>query len=278
MAKSLLVLSLFVVWILPHPAAAADHFAIIKIDNKSPDFLVSPTLELFGKPPANFIEGPRNHFEANFYLADDEWFDIADIKLEWKNAYLNNDGSKKDFDQRIQLRFRYPFPPSFTFPVYFSNNRSQAEMLRLERQTDDNAQWENYLRGWQIADYFRNTSGPQHPLAQRASWLFFNAADQLAEKNEFYVVMSDDAIAFEKEAFGNTRDVSTQITNGKSAFWQDASWVDRLVPANCAVARILIADLQRAKDRDPALFTARYSGEPNLLNEKTTIINSKCPP
>jgi hypothetical protein len=261
------------------PALGADRFTTISIINQSPDFEVSPSIQIFGQPPAGFVEAPRNNFSYQFKLADDEWFDIADINLVWKRAYINNDNSKSDFNQRIQLRFRYRFPQNFAFPVYFSNKRSQAEMLRLEQQLDPNQQWENFFRGWQIAHYYRNTNGPQYPLAQRASWMFFNAADALAEAKYYYVVMSDDAIKFEQDAFGDARTaiVTPRINDAKSAFWEDLSRVEGLIPGNCPVARILLTELQKAKDNEPNLFALRYPSAPNTLDEKLVLVNSKCP-
>jgi hypothetical protein len=278
MSRSLTFLFLFAGCLAASPTFGADRFTTITIINQSADFEVSPSIEIFGQPAAAFVEAPRNNFSFKFKLSDDEWFNIADIDLVWKNAYLNNDGSKSDFPQRIRLRFRYPFPSNFSFPIYFSNKRSQAEMLRLEHQLDDNQQWENYLRGWQIADYYRKTDDPKYPLSQRASWIFFNAADQLAEKKDYYVVMSQDAIAFEQEAFKDTKNVSNAINTAKSAYWEDLPWVDKLIPGNCAVARILLADLEKSKTREADLFAIRYPGDPGALDEKLALVNAKCPP
>jgi hypothetical protein len=277
MARLAPILSLFIGLIAVSPTFGDDRFTTISIINQTPEFQVAPSIEIFGQPAAPFVEQSTNNFSFRFKLADDEWFDIADIKLHWKDAYQNNDGTKSSFDQRIQLRLRYPFPPNFTFNIYFSNKRSQVEMSRLEHQIDDNQQWENYFRGWQIADYYRKTNDPQYPLAQRASWIFFNAADQLAEKKDYFVVMSPDAIAFEQEAFKDTKNVLPRINTAKSAYWEDLPWVDKLLPANCSVARILLTDLQAQKIKEPDLFTMRYPSAPNVLNEKMTIVNSKCP-
>lgn len=246
----------------------------ISITNETPNFKVIPTIEIFGKTAKPFVEKSPGNFEYKFKLLEEGWFNPADIKLVWKDADQKNDGTKSDFTQRVVLRLRNTFPPDFTVRVFFSNDRSQKEMSRLEHQKDDNDQWENFFRGWQIAAYYRETLAAEHPLCRRASWIFFNAADQLAERKDYIVEMSEDAIAFEKEAFKN-KDVSGVINRAKSAYWEDLERIHKEI--DCTTARMLLTDLKNAKRKEPDLFKLRYPDVPNKLEDAEEYVESKCP-
>src|SRR5262245_48383961 len=101
-------------------------YTTITITNRTPDVPIASFIEVTGKPLAPFEQRPgQNVWEYRFPLKDSGWFNEADIKIIWKNAYVKGDGSKKDFEQRIALRLRYDFPSDYDVPIYFSNDRSQ---------------------------------------------------------------------------------------------------------------------------------------------------------
>jgi hypothetical protein len=248
-----------IIILLSCPSYADDRYSIITVKNETPNFKLVPTIEIFGSGTYTFSENRESGaFEYRFKLSETGWFNKADIKLLWKDAYINNDGSKTDFPQRVELRLRYSFPPSFPIRAYFNNDRSQSEMFRLEHLSDDNDQWDKFFRGWQIAAYYRATNGLQHPLSQRATTIFFDAADRLAANIEDYiVVMSPDAITFASEAFKMTPGLAKRINNAKSVYWEDLPRLYDLANNNCTAARILERDLRKAKSKEPELLKLR---------------------
>lgn len=249
----------------------------ISIQNQTPEFTAAPSIEVFGSSSKPFTTSAPNIYEYKFPVSDSEWFDTVDIKVLWKNAYLNNDGSYKDFDQRVLLRIRRDFPSDFTFPIYFSNDRSQDEMSRLEHERDENEQFEVFFRGQQIATYYRDTFGPQHAFTKRAAKIFFYGAVKLAETPAYFVQMSDDAEQFIVDAFGGSSSYTARAELARSEYWNDLKQVDTYVAkGDCATARMILATFQTFKDEDPKAFAAQYGKEPTVLDDKAIIINSKC--
>lgn len=251
----------------------------ITIMNQTPTVTVVPSIQTLalGSAPVLFTNTTPNTYEYKFPIANDQWFDDVDIDLLWKNAYRNNDATTKDFDERVILRIRRDFPASFSFPIYFSNDRSQDEMSRLEHERDPTQQFEVALRGEQIATYYRDTFSPQHPFAKRAAKIFFYGAIKLAETEPYDVEMNDTAEPFIIAAFGGSSSYSDRAEVAKSKYWNDLSQIDSYAAkGDCSTANLILAAFQAKKEDDPEAFAVQYGKEPNVLDEKAAIINSKC--
>ena len=74
----------------------------ITIENKTPDFVVEPSIAVFGGDPAAFTKLSDSKFEYQFNVDPSQWFNTVDIKLAWKQAFAEDDGSKADFTQNSQ--------------------------------------------------------------------------------------------------------------------------------------------------------------------------------
>jgi hypothetical protein len=262
-------------------SSAGTRVVTITIENQSPSFDVLPTIEAFGRPPIQFAKSAQpNTFEYKLTVSENDWFNPVDIKLLWKNAYDKYNGSARiDFDQRILLRIRRDFPDNFSVPVYFSNNRSQPEMLRLENMQDANQQFEVFFRGHQIASYYRDTLGPEHPYTKRAAKFFFFAAVKLAEIKDYFVIMSDTAERFATDAFGNQSgfNYSERANLARSFYWVDLRRIDNYVAkGDCSTARLILTTLQILKSDEPKAFDAQYGKSPTVLEEKGKLIDTKC--
>ncbi len=274
-----LVLMLAVVVCTNGSAAYSDEprTVTITIRNETPKVEVAPSIEVFGSTPKPFTPTAPGTYQYQFPVSENEWFNTVDIKINWTNSYLNNDATTSDFEQRILLRIRRDFPANFSFPIYFSNDRSQAEMSRLEHEHDDNQQFEVFFRGWQIANYYRDTFGAQHPFTKRAAKSFFYGAVQLAEIPAYFVKMSDDAERFTTEVFGGSSIFSDRANVARAVYWSDLKQIDVYVAkGDCATARMILATFQTFKSEDPAGFNAQYGKEPNVLSEKAILISRKC--
>jgi hypothetical protein len=264
-------------------SSAATRVLTITIENLTPSFDVVPTIEgAVGDPPIQFVKSAQpNSFEHKLTVSENDWFNEVNIRLLWKNAYDKNllGQPKTDFDQRIRLRIRRDFPESFYVPVYFSNDRSKPEMLRLENMQDATQQFEVVFRGHQIASYYRDTFAPQNPFAQRAANLFFFAAVKLAETKDYVVVMSDAAEKFAKDSFGNQSAINYSDTanRARSWYWADLKRIDGYAArGDCSTARLILTTLQILKAEDPKAFDAQYSKSPTMLEEKGKIIDGRC--
>lgn len=260
-------------------ARGEERYSTITIKNESRTFNLIPTIEIFPDGPQPITESGPNTFQYRFRLSESNWFNDANIKLTWKDAYKKNDGTTMDFSQRVVLRLRYSFPETYAVRAFFSNDRSQNEMFRLEHLIDENDQWEKYFRGWQIAGYYRETSGLVHPLSRRAAKIFFEAADYLAENTKDYIVkMSNDAITLEHESVGSTPIIESRINAANSAYWEDLERVYKLTnwPQNCVEAKLLLTDLEVRKTREPDLFTIRYPKKPAAFELAKQHVDSKC--
>jgi hypothetical protein len=243
----------------------------IAIDNQTPDVDVSPSIETFGAPSQLFSKSPSGSYEYRFKVSESEWFNNVDIKIAWKNAYLNNDGTKSDFAQRVSLRLRRDFPDRFVFPVYFANKRSQAELTRLEHEKDIDQQFEVFFRASQIANYYRDTLGAKHALTKRAVKLLFLAAVALAEQKNYFVIMNSDAEQMASESFGDT--YANRANLARSVYWSDLKQIDAYAAkGDCARARLLLNAFEALKSSNPAEFSAQYAGNPNVLEAKALII------
>jgi hypothetical protein len=255
-------------------------YTTITITNQTPDVPIALFIEVTGKPLAPFKQRPgENVWEYRFPLKDSGWFNEADIKIIWKNAYVKGDASKKDFEQRISLRLRYDFPSDYDVPIYFSNDRSQAEMDRLEHLKDIHDQFEVFFRGGQIANFYAETTGRQHKFTQRAAKFFFWGAIRLAEYPDYFVIMSDEAEQMAQEAFGST-DFANRANLARSFSWEDARYVDSLVgQGKCEAARILLDALRglAQDERGAKAFAIRHAKNPKILDEKEMIV-AKCSP
>jgi hypothetical protein len=274
MRKGAILLGIALSCLLFTSASADDRFVSITIENQTPTFQVAPSIEVFGAPAHAFAEVSPNSFSYRFKVSDSDWFNTANIKLLWKGAFETKDRTKIDFEQRIILRLRRNFPDDFSFPIYFSNDRSQTEMSKLEHESNISQQFKVYFRGWQIAEFFRDANGPQHPLTKRSAKIFFGGAVRLAEEPKYFVIMSDEAEQFATEASLN---VSARANLARSVYWEDTPIIDSLVAqGQCDIARSLLRALRRLKDSEPDRFAARYPGNPAILDEKERIISSRC--
>ena len=278
MLKLSLTICATVFCLFSHRASSAERFVTISIENRTPSIEVDPSIEIFGAAPDSFTKKPPRSFEYKFKISDNEWFNTVNVKILWKAAYeQQKDKPKIDFEQRILLRLRHDFPPKFEFPIYFSNDRSQAEMWRLEHASDINQQFEVYFRGWQIANFYRDTTNPQHPLTKRAAKIFFGGAVKLAEQPDYFVMMSDDAEQMITEAVPGAKEYPDRANLTRSVYWEDARRIDQLVAqGKCDVARILLEALRNRKDAEASRFAARYPQNPTVLDEKAKIIEARC--
>ena len=257
---------------------AEDRLVTITIENKTPSYEVEPVIEVFGLPPRAFKKNDQNKFEYNFPVSETDWFNLVNITLRWKGAYLKIDGTKSDFEQFIALRIRRDFPDLFSFPVYFSNDRTLAEMDRLKAIRSINGQFEVYFRGGQIAAFYRDTMGPTHKFSKRAAKIFFLAAIALAEQPRYYVVMSDDAEQSIKNAFPDTSSYSDRANVARSVYWFDLKNVDTYIAnGKCSYARLLLDALEDLKASNPEAFKARYDNA-GVMKEKRDMIEAHCRP
>jgi hypothetical protein len=248
----------------------------ITVENETPEFTVVPSIAVFGGESQSFTELKENKFEYKFHVDASEWFNFVDIKIEWKKAFLENDGTKSDFKQRIQLRIRRDFPDAFSVPVFFSNARSNNEMFRLENEQDPTDQFEVFFRAWQIAAYYRKVTGVSSSYAARASQILFYAAVALAEQRDYFVEMSDDAEKFVNDAFGPER-FAARANLARSVYWSDLSEVDKFVAkGDCDTAHLLIQALRVLAGQHPEEFTAQYKNAPNIIDLKDQLIRTKC--
>jgi hypothetical protein len=262
-------------------ASGQDKFVTINIENQSPEFKLEPTVVLPSGEFGVFQDAGSNKYSYSFKLLESDWFNTADINITWKNAYLNADFSQFDFVQRAELRLRYDFPKDYTMPVFFSNDRTEKEIDRLDAITDKLQQWQPFFRAWQIADFYSKTS-PLHRLARRSATRFLFAADVLAERDmpppQFIVIMSEDAVRFAQNSKVITPALQKRIDTANSAFWEDLPSLDKIAQrGDCAIARSLLAFLQREKRDRPELFRLRYPKEPDALEQKKSIVDAKCP-
>lgn len=249
--------------------------ATITITNESKQHAdVDLTFEAFGNSPQPFTPVPNsNKYELKIPLSAQNWFDTIDIKILWKSAYVSNGNSGADFEQRLVLRLRRDFPDDFSFPVFFSNDRTQKEMGRLENLTDINRQWEVFFRTWQIADYYRNTLGEQSSPAKRVAKDFFWSAVKLAENPRYFVAMSDEAEKFASESVGGSAEFALRANVARSMYWYDVSEIDRLVRSKqCSFADSVLQEFRDLKSQQPDLFRLRYASTPNILDAKAQIV------
>jgi len=248
----------------------------ITINNGTPEFELLPSIEVFGQAPEPFIKSDSDTFEYKFRVSDKDWFNPVDIKLVWKGDYQRSDGSKGNLNQRISLRIRRDFPDSFSFPVFFSNSRTQSEMARLEGMKNPNDQFEVFFRSWQIAEYFRGTLANTHPLAKRASKLFFFSSVSLAKIPDYVVVVSEYANQFVDDAFNNDPKYTDLYNDLESVYWFDLPKIDGYVKnGNCNTAQMVLNDLERKKDSEPLAFKLRYGDGSKVLDEKNGLV-AKC--
>jgi hypothetical protein len=253
----------------------------ISVQNHNPEFKLVPTVVLPSGDLGVFKDAGSNLFSYSFKLLESDWFNVADVSLTWKDAYLNPDNSHSDFPQRAELRLRYDFPKDYTIQAYFSNNRTEKEIDRLDAITDQLQQWEPFFRGWQIADFY-SKSNPLQRLAKRSATRFLFAADVLAERQTppptYIVIMSDDAIRIGQNSKVITPALQKRIDAAKSAFWEDLPHIDKLVQrGQCTVAQSFLMFLQDEKRDHPDLYALRNPAAPDLLDQKKMILNSKCP-
>jgi hypothetical protein len=253
-------------------------FVTITINNRTPEFELVPSIEVFGQAPEPFLKSGQNTFEYKFQVSNTEWFNTVNIKLLWKGDFQRGDGGPKvDLDQRILLRIRRDFPDNFSFPVFLSNSRTQSEMARLEGMKDINDQFEVYFRSWQITKYYRDTVGSLNPLSKRAAKILFFSAVALAEQPKYFVIMSEDAERFASDAFENDTLYSNRANAARSVYWFDLAQIDGYVRnGDCNTAKILLNAFQSLKDSDSAAFKLRYGGDSKVLDEKGKIVMSKC--
>jgi hypothetical protein len=283
LTKSALIVAIVALCSAFATASSADGTRVITItiENHTPSFEVVPIVEAFGRPPIEFNKSAQqNRFEYKLTVSENDWFIPVDIKLLWKNSYDKYDGSAKtDFEQRIVLRMRRDFPGDFLVPVFFSNNRSQSEMLRLENMQDPNQQFEVFFRGHQIASYFSDTLGPQHKYTKRAARFLFFAAVELAETKDYFVFMSDIAKRIATDAFGDQSgfNYSERANLARSFYWADLKRIDGYVAkGDCSTARLILTTLQILQAEDPRAFDAQYGKSPSVLEEKGKLIDKKC--
>jgi hypothetical protein len=258
--------------------ASATEIRVVKItiENKTPQFQVVPTIEVYGKPPSQFLGVADNRFEVTFPVETNDWYAVANIKITWKHPQ-SVDGISDDFDQRISLRLRRSFPDSYYFPIYYSNDRSKQEMDRLEDMGDIGDQFEVYFRGMQIARYYKANAGPKHPLTRRAAKVAFFAAVKLAEQPKYYVVMSDDAERIASDSQDDAMIYSKRAEEARSVYWFDLAELENYINNNkCEFAQSMIRALQDKRGSEPNLYARRYQANPLYLDAKINYVQTKC--
>jgi hypothetical protein len=261
-------------------AVSADPDKVIRItvENKTPAYQLQPFIEAVGVQSEAFANPSPNKFEYVLRVSDKDWFHPLAIVVVWKDAYATPDSKKSDLEQRIELRLRRRFPPNYYFPVYFSNDRSQDEMTRLEYARQVTQQFEVYFRSHQIATFYRGTLGPTHALTKRAAKLFFWSAIQLAETPEYFVNVSYEAEKFMTDAFG-AKEFSERATTARSMYWHDLRQVDAFVAnGECQDALLIMQALQQRKDESPAEYAERFAANPSTFDEKVRKVAAKCQP
>jgi hypothetical protein len=183
-----------------------------------------------------------------------------------------------DFEQRIVLRIRQDFPTSYTVPVFFSNDRTGSEILRLENERDKHDQFETFFRSWQIAQFYRETLGERSKYANRASHRLFFAAVDLAEQPQYFVEMSDDAVRFVEEATGDTTSWKQRANAAKALYWADLPLVGDFVNKNdCTKARELLAEFRSLKSNEPIYYGIHFAAQTGILDDVGKIVGAKCP-
>lgn len=277
MANKLILILIF--WMMQNmPSVLAQTVSTITIENRTPDFELIPSIEVFGSAPKTFLTVSPGVFRHDFQVSEDDWFNKVNIKLLWRQALLTGTEAKVDFEQRLSLRIRNDFPERFSINAYFSNDRSQREMLRLERNGDVNQQFEKYFRGHQIATFYRDTVGADHPLTQRAVNIFFTAAVNLAKEPSYFVIMSDEAEQMAQDTFGaGSQSYGRRATEARSVYWFDLSRIDKYVSkGDCRRANLMLQAFKTLESDDPTAFKARYGSNSKVLAEKSKIVEAKC--
>src|SRR4051794_3564461 len=69
------------------PANGEDRYSTITIKNESRAFNLIPTIEIFPDGPQPIGETAPNTSKYQFKLSESNWFNDANIKLTWKDAY-----------------------------------------------------------------------------------------------------------------------------------------------------------------------------------------------
>ncbi len=239
-----------------------------------------------------FTKQPLNEFKYTLTLTDTDWFYRVPVTIIWKNAFLrpgSHAKPEKEYRQWIVLRLRRdrPIPPNFRFKMYFSNDGSLEEMHRLETNAnlvtkDGDLLSELYLRGQQIADYYREAPGASLSLKRYAAQLWFEGAIQLAELPLYYVEVSEEAAKLARQFnVASAVDVNKRVLDANSMYWEDLGLVNDLInEGNCDGARTLFVALKDRKVREKNYFDARKqakrTSESELENTGQTL-SARCP-
>jgi hypothetical protein len=258
----------------------------ITVENKTPKYVVAPSVEMPGMPPSAFspIQG-TNKFEYKFPVSETDWFNHVNIKISWLGAFEKSLAEDKiDFHQYLTLRIRRDFPRDFWVAVYFSNDRTNNEMNSLEKNKNKkslNDQYEVFFRSWQISNYYREARNPKDGAAKRPANDMFYAAVNLAEagepKNYGYVVeMSDTAEQYATESVGGPG-FANLANKARANYWSDLSLVDDYVrKGDCDTAALLLSTFKKLKMQEPGAFSAYFPKTPTAIEEKEKIFTPEC--
>jgi hypothetical protein len=267
-------------------ATAGDRTVTLILENKS-NFEVSITIPPApNEQPKTFpvSQSSPKRFEYQHNLPDGRWFNRVPITITWNNANLRNNVALASWDQQIVLRMRRDFPKEFYLPIFFSNDRTQSEMDRLERHIDSNNYVklaELFLRGGQIADFYWTTVGPQNSYTRRATWLSFLGSVQLAEFRDYFIEVSDEITSMAEKAHENIPSkkefILDRAQKARSVYFEDVNWIGRLIDEkDCKGARVLLDSLRQMKEREGKFFELRFPKAPNLLEEKEQLVTLRC--
>ncbi|MBI4595918.1 MAG: hypothetical protein HY730_06005 [Candidatus Tectomicrobia bacterium] len=258
-------------------STASERLVSILISNQTPTYTLSPLIEVFGADAVPFKKKSDTVFVHQFKVSQDDWFNKVNVKVVWKDAYLDTDKKKSDLEQWIILRVRRDFPDKFSILVYFGNNRSRDELTRLEGLSGVNEQFQVYFRAGQIVQFFRQSLGPQDALTKRAAKLWFWSAVKLAEEPKYFVIMSDEAERVAIEAYGGSSGLAERANAARSMYWYDLDEIDNyLARGDCATAKLILMEFKKLMDNAPNIFKIRYGKTPDVLQMKEQRIVQKC--
>jgi hypothetical protein len=249
----------------------------IVIQNRSESDL-SPSIRLDSGQSLSFTNESSNTFKANYVIDSDRWFNIVNISLLWKSAYLRSDHMKSDLEQHFSLRLRRTFPDTIVIPVFFSNDRTMKEIARLEELTGDDQQYEAFFRLWQIAQFYRETFTKKHEMTRAAAAEFFKAAEKLARRSKHFLIMNEEATRFAIEAFETERTWAVKADTAGGLYWEDLSIAgDFAKKGNCEMAMQIVEELLTLKSAEPNRFNLAFPNQPTAFEDQSKFVNQKCP-
>jgi hypothetical protein len=232
-----------------------------------------------------FTNKTPKEFEYDLKLSDREWFYRVPITIIWLDAYVSHGKPLREYRQRIVLRMRrdIPAPPLYKFKMYFSNDRSDEEMRRLEKNidtSDGDLLSELYLRGQQIAEFYSDAPGAGPALKRRAAQLWYEGAIQLAELPRYFVEVSEDAVRLARQTKVDPAGIDKRVVDAQSMYWEDLELVEKMIDdGNCDGATVMLAALRDRKNKEKVYFDARKRTKrtsDELLEETERTLTRRC--